>query len=341
MNTFRHCFQVTIRLIAAPLIVSVVLVSVCLVLALPDESTTRVDHLAGLWLHLPAFLLSATCLGAALEAWPLYSRGRSGEGLLLRLERGPLSGCGVAALGTLTALGISLAVMGVLFEGLLNSFDLVHQPVHARIGFVADRRVLDDEQAKVTLAATSDLPIKKLDLRPAGHVGGEGIGPARLQIRGDGTALHAGWLEAMGGEMIVDVDPPRFMKEVSVERHPDSRLMLVFGPGSVWGQSDRTFGGLANCLLAILSYLVPTALALAVMALGHRYLALPVGFAAGLATLGLATLVELAPNAAAVRAFARGQWIPAEGLSPAALGCVAGAALVLLLAYPIGKLKRT
>jgi hypothetical protein len=117
--------------------------------------------------------------------------------------------------------------------------------------------------------------------------------------------------------------------------------MLVFHPGTVWGQSDRTFGGLANCLLAVLSYLIPTALALAVMALGNRYLALPVGFAAGLATLGLTTLVELTPNAAAVRAFARGQWIPAEGLSGMALGCLAGAALVLLLAYLIGKLSRT
>lgn len=341
MRTFRHCFAITTRLTAGPFIVAVVLVCICLLLTRDDESSSEADHLAGLWLHLPAFLLSATCLGAVLEAWPLYSRGRAGEGLLLRLQKGPLAGCGAAASGTLAALAVSLLLAGVLFQAMLHSFDLAHHPVHARISFVTDQPVLDNRRQTITLSTTSRLSIKSLRLKPAGYLGSDAIGPAQIRVRADGDDLHEGWLSMIGGEVIIHLDPPRSVQQLSVERHPDSSLFLMFLPGTVRGQSNRTYGGLANCLLAILSYLIPTALALAVMAVGHRFLALPVGFAAGFATLGLSTLVELTPNNAALRAFARGRWVLTEDLSGTAAASLTAVGLVLLLAYLIGKLSRT
>jgi len=340
MKTFQHCFAITTRLTAGPFIVAVVMVCTCLLLTRHDESSTEAEHLAGLWLHLPAFLLSATCLGAALEAWPLYSRGRSGEGLLLRLQRGPLAGCGAAASGTLAALAISLLLAGGVFQWMVHSFDLVHQPVHARIAFATDHPLLDNRNPTVTLSTASQLSIKSLRLRPAGYLASDDISAARIRVRADGSDVEE-WLSVIGGEVIIELKPPRPVQQLSIERHPDSGVLLMFLEGSVWGQSDRTYGGLANCLLAILSYLMPTALALAVMAVGHRYLALPVGFAAGFATLCLSSLVELTPNNAAVRAFARGQWILTEDLSGAVAASCTAIGLALLLAYLIGKLNRT
>lgn len=341
MRTFRHCFTAAIRLIAGPLIVVVVLVCACLLLTRGDEPSADGGHLNGLWLHLPAFLLSATSLGAALEAWPLYSRGRAGEDLLLRLQTGPLKGCGAAALGTLAALAVCLLVAGVSFQWMLHRFDPVRQQVHARIAFDTDERVMDDRHPRVTLRSTRHLAIRSLRLKPAGYLGSDEIRPARIRILGDGTDLRGGWLSAIGGEMNIDLDPPRPVRQLCIERDPDSSLILVFLPGAVWGCSDRTYGGIANCLLAILSYLLPTALALAVMAVGHRHLALPIGLAAGLATLGLSTLVELTPNNQAVRAFARGWWVLAEDLSGPVVRSLAGIGLVLLLACLAGKLRRT
>lgn len=341
MKTLRHCFRVTTRLIAAPFIVAVLLVCACLLLGRGDETTTGSDHLAGLWLHLPAFLLSATCLGAALEAWPLYSRGRSGANLLLRLHRGPLKGCGTAASGTLAALAVSLLVAAMLFQAMLHGFGLVHHPVRARVSFITDQPVLDDRHLEVTLSTSSSLPIKSLRLKPAGYLGSDDIGPARIRVRANGNDLSDGWFSMSGGEVNVELDPPQVVQQLTFERHPDSSLFLVFLPGTVWGRSARTYGGVSNCALAILSYLLPTALALAVMAMGRHHLALPVGFAAGLATLGLSTLVELTPNNAAVRAFARGWWLPAEDLSGSTIRSLLAVGLVLCLAYLIGKLKRT
>ncbi len=341
MRTFQHCFTVVTRLIAWPFIVVVVLLCVCLLAAGRNESTTEVDNVVGLWLHLPAFLLSATCLAAALEAWPLYSRGRSGENLLRRLEKGPLSGCGAAALGTLAVLAVSLLLGGVIFQAMAHSFDLTHKSVHARTRFTTDQPVLNDNLPKVVLSTSNNLSIKLLQLKPASFLGSGSVRPAQIRVVADGYSLHAGWLTLPGGEVHIPLNPPRSVHQVSIERHPDSSLLLVFDEGSVLGHSTRTYGGLANCLLAILSYLLPTALALAVMTLGHRHLGLPVGFAAGLATLGLSTLVEATPNAAAVRAFARGHWLPAEGLFPSVIGSLGAVALILLLAHLIGKLKRT
>ncbi len=341
MRTFQHCFTLVTRLIAWPFIVVVVLLCLCLLAARGDESTTEVDNVAGLWLHLPAFLLSATCLVAALEAWPLYSRGRTGHDLLWRLEKGPLSGCGAAALGTLAALAVSLLLGGAIFQGMAHSFDLTHQSVHARIRFTTDQPVLDQQRSKVVLSTPNSLSIKWLRLKPSGYLGAGPIRSARIHVVGDGRDLHEGWLTLAGGEVHILLDPPRSVRQLSIERHPDSSLLLVFDGGTVLGYSTRTYGGLANCLLAILSYLLPTALALAVMAVGHRHLGLPVEFAAGLTTLSLSTLVGLTPNAAAVRAFARGHWLPAEDLSPTVIGSLGAIGLVLLLAYLIGKLKRT
>jgi len=341
MRTFQYCFAIALRLLAGPFVAVVVMTCTCMLLTLGDDTTTDADCLVGLWLHLPAFLLSATSLGAALEAWPLYSRGRSGEDLLLRLQPGPLNGCGAAALGTLAALTVSLMVAGTLFQWMLHRFDPALQPVHARISFFTAQPVLDALHPKVTLQSSANLAMSSLRLKPAGFVGSGDIKPALVRIRGDGTDLDESRLSMIGGEMTIELDPPRSLQQLSFERDPGSSVFVVFLPGSVWGNSDRTYGALANCLLAILSYLVPTALALAVMALGRRYLALPVGLAAGLATLGLSTLVELTPNNAAVLAFARGWWIPAEALSGPTIRSVAAVGLVLLLAYLIGKLRRT
>ncbi|MHC4513944.1 MAG: hypothetical protein ACYTGW_07700 [Planctomycetota bacterium] len=341
MRTFQHCFVVATRLIAWPFIVAVVLVCFCLVMARGDESTTEVDNIAGLWLHLPAFLLSATCLGAALEAWPLYSRERAGHGLLLRLQKGPLSGCGAAALGTLAALAVSLLLGGAIFQAMLNSFDLAHKSVHARIRFTTDQPHLDERRPHVTLSTSEHLSIESLRLRPSGYVTSADIRPAQIRVLGDGKALHGGWLTLIGGELHIPLEPPRSIRELSIQRHPDSSLLLVFHRETVWGRSTQTYGELANCLLAVLSYLLPAALALAVMAVGHRHLGLPVGFGAGLATLSLSTLVDLTPNGAAVRAFARGRWLPTEGLSTAVAASLGAVGLILLLAYLVGKLERT
>jgi hypothetical protein len=241
----------------------------------------------------------------------------------------------------LAALAVSLLLGGSIFQAMAHSFDLTHPSVHARIRFTTNQPVLDQERPKVVLSTSSNISISWLRLKPAGYIGAGPISPARIHIVGDGRDLHSGWLALSGGEVRIPIDPPRSVRQLSVERHPDSNLILVFDANTVLGNSTRTYGGLANCLLAILFYLLPTTLALAVMAMGRHHLGLPVGFAAGLATLSLSTLLGLTPNAAAIRAFARGHWLPAEDLSPPVIGSLGAVGVILLLAYLIGKLKRT
>ena len=111
---YTHNLRTTLRGLVLPCAGALGLCFVCLH-SLPPQEGTGADRGAGYWLHLPGLLLVATCLGALLEGWPLLSRARPGFGWILRVESRPLHGCGVAALGGLTALAskLEMVVSGV------------------------------------------------------------------------------------------------------------------------------------------------------------------------------------------------------------------------------------
>ena len=73
-----------------------------------------------MWLHLPAFTLSAVALITVLKDWPLFSRDQPGAAMIRRLRTGPLDGCLAAAAGATAGLLLALIVTATAFQFLLG-----------------------------------------------------------------------------------------------------------------------------------------------------------------------------------------------------------------------------
>ena len=138
---------------------------------------------------------------------------------------------------------------------------------------------------------------------------GTDVSEAKVRVLADGEPLHAGWIANAGEVIELVLKTPRPIRDLVIERQPGAGLVLRLHADRVEVVSDADGSGIVNCVLALLSYVTAAILALSVMILGHAHLALPVNLAAGLVVCLLATLLELTPSAAAITAFARGQWL--------------------------------
>ena len=113
------CAQCLWRLRWAGAIAVSLVVAVLLAWPVPPGMGLEADRTAALWLHAPAFLLTAAALATAVDVWPLFARGRSGAEVVDRIQPGIISGCGMASAGALAALALWLSAVGAVFAGLL------------------------------------------------------------------------------------------------------------------------------------------------------------------------------------------------------------------------------
>ena len=333
MRVYLHCLEASLRGMRLPFL-GALLFCAGLLWMLPPQTGLGADRAAGYWLHLPGLLLVATGLGSALESWPLFSRARPGAGWVLRTQTTPLHGCLVAALGSLTALAIALGCAGVCFALLLGTLGFDLGAVQSRVRFEQGPEFLTDTHPAASFRSTSDTPVSRLSIRPRPLLVSAqallGSLPAEIRVRADGEPLHPDWIENNGGAIEFEISPPRPIAALTVERRVGVGIDISLGGSDVEGRSSRTHSTTANCVLAILTYLIPATLALTVMILGHTHLNLPVNFAAGSAVLFLTTLLEFTPNTAAVTAFARARWVLGEDVATGTLFTVAAAGVLLI-----------
>ncbi len=338
-------FRASARGLVVPLIGALLLCALCLQLV-PFQTDTGVDRAAGQWLHLPGLLLVAAVLGAALEGWPLFSRARPGFTWILRVENRPLHGCLAAALGSMAALAVALTLAGLSFATLLIVLDVDQGDARRRtsVQLRQQRPYLDNKQDTLVFLTGDADPVGSIRLRPDAFLSGRDFRVAKIEVRVDGEKLHEGWLDNAGDTVKFDLVPPRRVREIEIRRKPGPGLLLRVTSDRLEVESSEPRSAVINCILALLSYLIPVSLALAVMIVGHAHLAMPVNFTAGLVACLLATLLELAPTNAAITTFARGRWLPGEGLAADGLPVVAGAvALTALtaLGHWLGAVRRT
>ena len=83
----------------------------------------------------------------------------------------------------------------------------------------------------------------------------------RIQVLGDGEALHPGWLSLPQEVLELTLDPPRRLSEVRIRSQgPLANLRLVFPPGAVLGISQASYPQALNGALAAGSYATAAAL---------------------------------------------------------------------------------
>jgi hypothetical protein len=283
---------------------------------------------AGPWLHVPLFLLVAALCASTLEAWPAFARARPGAAWLLRYRRGPLRGCGAAALGAAAALATGCALLGLCA---LAWPGLPSPRAFLRLQGPPGLAVLDRDQRQVAFAGPGE-PCEELLLRPIAVLPpGRDAVATELEICIDGQPLGDKPVLIAGDRQLVSVPlHGRALQRVELVAK-SGNVLLALPPDAVVAVASAPRSRAANAMLAGLSYLAPGGLALCFALAGAPVLALPVNLALVLGTLLLATLGGLLPTGRALTALLRGRWLPAEGLLPSLLpGLGLAAACVLL-----------
>jgi hypothetical protein len=330
----RACLRVALWLLVPALLL-------CLVggrWLTPGAAPEQVDRVAAApWLHLPMFALAAAVCATALETWPTFARDRPGAAWVLRLQTGPLRGCGAAAAGALCALLPCLVAIGAV-----AAWSIPGMPA-PRAHFVlaaGGDAVLDDATGALSFAGPAE-PCAELRLRPVAVLPRDVAPvPTTLRIEIDGAPDAGGTVSVSGTNQLVRV-PLHGAVARTVRVHRQSgNLPLLFPRGSaqVVGLSERST--VANGTIAAAHYLLPAFLALALAMLGSTALSLPVNLALVLGTLLLTTLGSVLPTGAAVDALLRGRWLPAENLLQPALPALAMGATAIALAVALAMALR-
>ncbi|MEE2886502.1 MAG: hypothetical protein VX951_03630 [Planctomycetota bacterium] len=339
MIIFWHSCRDTLRSLLLPFLGCLVAGGLAITL-LTSSADSQVQSYSGSWLHLPALLLAATGLAAAVDSWPLFSRDRPGQGWLQRIENQPTHGCVAAALGSATALGLGLSAVGMLFALTLVLANAAPEPLAARVTFEAKSSsgFLAPNQSVLRFETSQEAAIGRLVIRPTPlYLPGQ-TAPVDLTVHGDGQILHQGVLSNLGDRIDLKLDPPRRLRVVELRRHAGRGGVLRVSREDIEGLAPSGIPTWVNGLLASLSYLLPAALGLAIMVLGHHRLSLSVNVTAGLAVMLVATLTELTPNGHAIAAFARGHWLGGEELGSGVLLTLATVAGILALAWLPGRM---
>jgi hypothetical protein len=286
------------------------------------------------WLHLPAFVAAGACCTAAVECWPTFAQRRPGADWLLRILPPPLFGCAAAAAGALLALGTLLALPFALAA--------IAAPVpHTHHALDADGvPLLRAGDGTLTFAAggraARELLLRPVALLPAGAPEATGL----LAFADDQPLAAEPWTVAGSHELVRMPFAPRTVTQLRLQR-AGGNIPLVFPSGSVVLVEAAPRSRLANCALALATYLLPAAVALALAALAAPATALPVNLLLVLAALLLQTLGNIGPTGDAIAALLRGRWLPAEPLLAASVPSLGTGALAMILAMLWrGRLRR-
>ena len=311
-----------------------------LLTALVTSTLDTLDGVAvdstGMWLHLPAMLLSAVAIAAVLDGWPLFGRDRQGAALLERLPTGPLDGCGSASAGGIAALGLFLGAAGALFGAWTSD----RTQVERRITLDADgQRALARAGDELRLLLSEPTEIRAVKLRPRAFYPPGGVfEPVALEVALDGEVITGEPRAVLGLGQPLDLRfTPRVVSEIVLRSIGDAGPRLTLPDGSAVVFRTGRGSAVVNAILASLSYLYPAGLALLLACLLRRHVMLGVAIVLALAALLLATLTGFTPNGDAVHSYARGLWILDQGTLGVGFPSLSGTVVVMLLAVWVGR----
>ncbi len=335
MTVFLYCLLRSLRHLALPLLLGLGLSGLCLAFLLPPTGSGE-ETAVGSLLHLPAFLLAATCLASCLSCWPMFPRGHPATALLQHLRPGPWHGCVAAALGSLLALAMALALLGLLFPSLLQVLGFPSSQVRSRLEFAQAEK----QASTLQLLNTDPRPLQSIQLQ-APVLGSSELfrRPTRIQILGDGQALHADWLALQNQTLQLALHPPRAVQRLEIRFANPAANLSSLHSYAVRGISAQRYAAAWNGLLACMTYLCPAALALGLCILLQGQVSLAIALALGLCTLLLSNLLEITPVTAAFTAFAQHRWLLTENLGQSALTCLFWPGLLVVLGAGTAKLR--
>jgi hypothetical protein len=280
------------------------------------------------WLHAALFVTVLAAAAAAMEAWPLFARGRPGSPWLARLRPGPLGGCGAITAGALAALVPCLVLIGAL-----GAFVVPNVPApraHVTLVCTSPRLVLAGDQTSLLFAGPGALPVDELQLRPRAFVPVADPVPVVLQVLADGAPLGTP-ITVSDTERLQRLRfPARHIQQVELRRTAGN-LLLAFPADSLIAVGARVHDGRVNLALAALLYLLPAFLALAAATVGAVALSLPVNLTTLLAVLIVLTLGDVLPTGMAVDAALRGRWLLDGALFQACLPSLAAGFLAMIV----------
>lgn len=331
-----QCAAATARRLVTPWLLALAATGLALFTLQRLDGTDR-DAAAGLWLHMPCFLLAVAGIGAALDAWPLMSRDRRGARFLARLRPPGADGCVAATAGSVIAVGAALAAAAMAFCGLLAlRGDLPSEPrTHIALEVVQPRPILDADHRRLDLRGPADAEVSELRLRPLVFLeDGRLDSLASLRISADGHPLHASPLDIAGSHETISVTfPARTVPAIEVMAEGDQGLALYFPHGAIEAVLHETHDAMLNAILAACSYLWPFALALALATLARRHVGLPVSLVTGVMCVIAFTLFGWMPNTSAIADFAERRWLPTESFW--AMGGISLGIVVVLMVFAL------
>jgi len=285
------------------------------------------------WLHLPAFVAALCCCAAAVACWPTFSQRRPGVDWVLRLERGPLHGCGAASAGALLAL-LLLLLAAAGAAAVAAPVPYAHRPLaaigEARLDGATDRVTFDGQ----------DRVGRELWLRPVAYLPRATPEPVQLQLFADGTALLAEPLVVLSSQQPLRVRLPAQPVRQYELRRLAGNLPLLLPEGSVVLVEAAPRSRLLNGMVAAVCYLLPAGVALVLAALAAPAVALPLNLVLVFAALLLQTLGNLGPAAAGIAALLGGRWLPAEPLFQWSLPSLGTGITAMILAMALRRRLR-
>ena len=284
------------------------------------------------WLHAASLLPIAASGLAATSLWPMFSNDAAGRDLVRRATKGPLHGMPTVALSALLAAAIALLALACA------TAPLVPAPRAARPMHATTRPVLDASQSEASFVV--DGACDELRLRPAALLPQDAPEATKVEVVVDGrSATHEPVV--FGGHRQLAIVPlgGRVAHEVTLRRVAGNVPLLFDREGATSiaaGERNRVVG----CSLAMLTLLLPLAVALAVAMLTAPTCGFPVQAGIVCVALVVQTAGQAGPADAAVTLCARGRWLPGEGLGAACAWSAAIACAAALLAAALPKEAR-
>jgi hypothetical protein len=280
------------------------------------------------WLVLPLLAAAMTCTIVAVVFWPVIAKDRPGAGWVERLQRGRLCGRGGAVAGALGAQLLLSLPLTTLLAALLGA------PSSATPRYEltppADP-ALDGRRESLAFDAPPGEVFCEVWLRPVVFLPAGTIVPTEVELRGDGELLLAGTATFVDTHRLVRVQvaerPFRRLELVRVR----GTLPLFFGPGDVTLVGATPHSNLLNGVIAAAIALLPSFVALAFACWCGLVAALPTAIAVATSLVFVQTVGGVGPQAAAVMAVLRGQWLPASPVFPQCATSLALGSLAMIV----------
>lgn len=258
------------------------------------------------WLSLPIFVGTFACAVATALFWPPLSARRPGADWLLRLQRGPLQGCGAVLGGAMLACLLFCSVICTVFAAALGA------PAAARTHSLASSPkdpLLSTKRTHLQFTLAEPLLCDELRLRPLASLPEGPLRTSRVQATVDGSPLaNATASFDQTGQLVRIPFAARTITSLELVLE-DGTVPLFFPTGSVElvGANERS--GLANGLFLALVAVVPLFLALALACLVGAVAALPTVLVTTLGVLFVMTAGGQGPLANAIQLHLHGHWL--------------------------------